>query len=497
MGSLSNTILKGPAKVIGSAYINGNVYADNITFSGGGSINAKYAVGACQFTLNTAVNSANNWILCATSYSGYSQFVISPSVYMTSSNVLVASEFSGTATSASSLNSKPISYYLASTETEKWWYNSYVPRTLGATGTLSNSGTYNMHTSTSTAATSTTIKKGDYIFGSNGAIATVTAVNASTVSIKVTWISCGNWTCLEEGTMITMADWSQKPIEEIEFGDMVMGYDFEKNEPTPTVAIISDATVKSENNSYYLFSNGEYLNCTDDHEIYNADKQCNVFAKDLKEGDTSLDIEGNLIRVQAIHRYIGEFGMKKFYQIVTSNNTYFANGILNAMGPIGKYNWLLRKFGEHIPNEIVSFLKEDSIEFNCYDFLAKNEEFRKKSVAVMKDIKIRNNEIRKLKSYLSDTDYVVVKKSEGKEVDQEIINKRQKAREKINMLEYEVNNEHIPKHDKLIAEYSEIGEDILLPHDKKRSKYFLRSCKRCNENLDLFKKYYWNKKEVE
>lgn len=490
MGSLSNTILKGHNNFNGKTTIMGNINAKKFNYS---SINTVYTTSSSyaeKIQLNNQTAQYNQHILCALSNNGNTNFVIHPSVYATSANVIYAAGFCGTATTASKLNNQYITYYLHTSNTEKWWRNSYVPRSIGLSGTLSNSGTYSMHTSTATVATSTTIKKGDYIFGENGAIATVTAVNASTVSIRVTWRSCGEWTCLEKGTLITMADGSQKPIEDVQYGEMIMGYDFEKNEPTPAVAMISDATVKSENNSYYLFSNGEYLNCTDDHEIYNADKQCPVFARDLKEGDTCIGSNGEIIRVQAIHRYIGELGMKQFYQIISSNNTYFANNILNSMAPINKYNWLLRKFGEYIPEEILDILKDDSVEFSCYDFLAKNKEFRQKSVNVMRELKIRNNKIRKLKSYLNDTDYIVIKKSEGKEVSQEIINKRKEARDEINLLEDEINNIYTPMHDKLLSEYSEIGDDILLPHEKKRSKYFLRSCKICNEKLDLFKKHF-------
>ena len=495
MSILTDTILYGNTSIQYTSEIRGcvNVYG-SITACISNSITTSAAYTQILYAIS---RTATTYLSGVTTAGATLPISFCSNVYVSGTGIY-ATTFSGTATSTAKLNSQASTYYAKASSVERWWATGNLTRTVGSSQSVSRAALFDMSSSVRANANATsTLKIGDYVFSQNGVIGSITSstygTNSNEIRINITWVSPDPWTCLEEGTMITMADWSRKPIEDVKSGEMIMGYDFENNEPTPAVALVNMATVRPEVNNYYIFSNGEVLNCTEDHEIYSYDRQCYCFARDLKEDEKCLNQNGEIITIKAIHRYIIETGFKQFYHLISSNNTYFANNIMNAHAPINKYNWLRRKYGDlNIPQEIKNILRETTKEFDQYDFLVRNDNFRKKSVTVMKELKTKNNKINKLKQYLTSTDYVVVKMSEGLDVDKNIVSKRQSARDEINKLEEEIQTIHLPEHNKLISEYSELKDDILLTNEEKRSKYFFLSCKSDNKNLNIFKKYYCN-----
>ena len=375
-----------------------------------------------------------------------------------------------------------------------WWRAaSNLRGTNNSNKTITYANTLYSFANGNVASSSNKPKAGDFIIDTYGSIYVVVSATTTNCTATQRWMSSAPWTCLEEGTLITLSDGTQKPIEEVKQGDLLLGYDFEKNKTTEAVALVCTATVEQDNTDYLIFSNGEYLSCTSEHEIYSATHKKYMFVKDLKEGDKSLNEKGEEIEIYSIHRWICSMGYKRFYQLVSSNNTYYANNVLNAMHPINKFNWLSYSSQQEIPEEIMSIFKADAEEFSCYEFLVKDKDFLKKSVNYQTNIKTRQNKIAMLKEKLLATDYIAIKKSEGLEVDENIINERQSARSEINKLEEEINTIYQPAYNNLLVSHSTIGEDILLSDEEKRIKYFRIACKRDNDNLEKFKRYYCNK----
>lgn len=538
MGSLANLVLYGSTN------------SDNISIGGNlevyGCINISDISGynknitvANVANGGVVINSTNSgYILMANSAGGQTRPNYLKNTVNISSGMLIATTFSGTVTNATTIGANTSTTVAKCSDRINWWKStSAFSRSINYTGSISASYIYFMGSNTdetsndkvgdpSTSIPISTkvvigndiegeiiykypdlgnmtyidgIKVGDLIFDTYGAIATVTSITygsdltyayPETIGYRVCWVSQASWTCLEEGTLITMADMSQKPIEDVLPGEMIMGYDFEKNEPTPAVVLTACATTNDDKTNYLIFENGEYVSCTNDHEFYSNTKKCFAFARDLEEGEKLLDIDGNEIELYAIHKDIYTFNFKQFYQLTTSNNTYFANGIMCAMGPGNKRNWLKYAKREEIPEEMEEIFKLDGRESHVHEFLGKDKEFVKKSLDVMENLKLRDNKIASLKQYLKDTDYIAAKKSEGQEVDENILIQRQKNRDEINKLEEELNTIYWPEHNRLLAENSELGDDILLSNEERRSKYFFEACKRDNENFELFKKYY-------
>lgn len=396
----------------------------------------------------------------------------------------------------------------------KWWYyQGSLSRSLTTTSdqtinamslssiTLVNStSSYLEYAGTVSGGTVTkvNIAKGDFIFSSYGEIGVVSGVpktqqtaSAQSIKYKTRWISAYPWTCLEEGTLITMSDRTTKPIEEVKQGDLILGWDFENNKSIEAMALTNVEAQISEEKVCLVFSNGETLFTSKHHDIYSVTKGMYIDVDKVEEGEKCLDVNGEEVEIYTIHRNLFDRNKSKFYQLISSNNTYFANNIMNAYHPNVKYNWLMRT-GQEIPKEVLNILIQDTEEATAYIDLFKNKEFIKQSVAITKEIKTRENTISKEKQFLLDTDYVALKYAEGKNIDEQIIVKRQSARDIINQCQDEIENIYRPQYNKLLTKNSPLGTDILLNDIERQSKYFKIANKRDNEALNIFKKYYHN-----
>lgn len=376
----------------------------------------------------------------------------------------------------------------------KWWRSAYGMRASnGSTKTLTytSAGLYAIDSKGLVASSANGYPMpGDYIYDPYGSIWVVTSSTSTTCNVTQRWMSTVSWeVCLEEGTLITMADGTYKKIEDVQIGDSIMGYDFDRNEPTEAVAMFANIAQRDEKATYVLFSNGEMLSLTDRHTLYCKNFGRYVAINDLKEGDIVLGKNGEDVEILAIHWNMYGFGHKQFYHITSSNNTYFANNILNAEHPVDRYNWIVNRMNLELPEEIINIIREDSKEYDCFDFTVNDKEFLKEALMYQYQIKKNVNKIDEHKRYLTSTDYIALKYAEGKSVDPTIIVKRQDARDQINILQSKVDM-YQTEYNALLTKYSALGTDILLTDNERRAKYFKLACRRDNDSLALFKKYY-------
>ena len=136
--------------------------------------------------------------------------------------------------------------------------------------------------------------------------------------------------CFVGDTLITMADGTYKPIEDIEVDDLV----FTQNGNEKVNEVVSPI----HNNIVELsFSNGNSTKNTDDHPYYVIDKGwCSIKPKlstelydvkceQLEVGDIFIDDEDTQIELLNIERVNGEF---KTYTFSTDSKTYYANKLL-------------------------------------------------------------------------------------------------------------------------------------------------------------------------
>lgn len=139
-----------------------------------------------------------------------------------------------------------------------------------------------------------------------------------------------NYSCLTGDTLVTMSDRTQKRIDEIELGDIVLSIDSETNKLVSDKIIFTDKDeIKTEDYyDLYKFSNGYSVKTVKRHRFYNIEKQKFVYMDEWNLGEHTYTINGEKIELLS-HERINE--TVRHYKITTEkNHNYFANGMLTG-----------------------------------------------------------------------------------------------------------------------------------------------------------------------
>lgn len=139
------------------------------------------------------------------------------------------------------------------------------------------------------------------------------------------------WGCLGENSLITMADQSQRPIQEVCIGDKVMGMKLDQD--APEAFYVSDIITGHENVLYTVETeDGKSLTCSDSHVVRTSEGMKQV--KNLCGQDILIDEHGRQLRITAL--YPGKEGtvynlMLKHPQEDTEKGAWMlANGLWNG-----------------------------------------------------------------------------------------------------------------------------------------------------------------------
>ena len=186
-----------------------------------------------------------------------------------------------------------------------------------------------------------------YIYGSDGSIG---SHNTGVLSGGVSLIEDGsnyalykvsgdgsitgfNYTpCFVEGTLITMANGTQKKVEDIEYGDKVLCYDFEKGEQT--TSYIDWMIPKQTATQYWkiTLSDGTILKLVGangkSHRLYNVTKQSFMYPQDFEKDDLTLKENGDLVKIVSCEKI---FETVNFYNIASNKHiNIYAEGVLTS-----------------------------------------------------------------------------------------------------------------------------------------------------------------------
>lgn len=138
--------------------------------------------------------------------------------------------------------------------------------------------------------------------------------------------------CFVEGTLITLADGSQKKVEDINYGDEVLCYDF--NEGKQTTAPIEFVMKKMQSNFYYKVSlnDGTELKLVGSngksHRLYNVTKQSFMYPQDFEKDDLTLKENGDLVKVVSCEKI---FETVNFYNISSKDHiNVYAENVLTS-----------------------------------------------------------------------------------------------------------------------------------------------------------------------
>ncbi len=166
--------------------------------------------------------------------------------------------------------------------------------------------------------------------------------------------------CFTEGTLVTLADGSTKPIEDVTYDDLLLVWDFDRGEFSYSypVWIAEGGTY----NNYYLmkFDDGSEVEIVLSHRLFDVDGlsfEKSIDAIYSQVGDRffrqTIDENGNpkittptCISIEKINESC------KYYNMVTSQSlNFFANGFLGATGVANMYTFEKTDDGRYIHNQ--------------------------------------------------------------------------------------------------------------------------------------------------
>jgi hypothetical protein len=152
--------------------------------------------------------------------------------------------------------------------------------------------------------------------------------------------NAGGGSCFLPGTLITMSNGSQIPIENVKAGDKIISNDENLN-PVVAEVLETEAPVRDD---YYIisFENNKQLKITNEHPLYVKSgnykgwgsiepeatiNDAGIKAKKIKTGDYVLNIEKKWIKItniKHVNEKVQTYNLKK----VDKTNTFFAEGFL-------------------------------------------------------------------------------------------------------------------------------------------------------------------------
>ena len=138
--------------------------------------------------------------------------------------------------------------------------------------------------------------------------------------------------CFVEGTLITLGNGTQKKVEDINYGDEVLCYDF--NEGKQTTAPIEFVMKKMQSNFYYKVSlnDGTELKLVGSngksHRLYNVTKQSFMYPQDFEENDYTLKQNGTIATISSIEKVEEKVN---FYNISSKDHiNVYAENVLTS-----------------------------------------------------------------------------------------------------------------------------------------------------------------------
>lgn len=137
------------------------------------------------------------------------------------------------------------------------------------------------------------------------------------------------WNCLTGDTLITLADLTQKRIDELTLQDKVLAIDSETGKFVADEITYTDSTEHKTFTEYdvWTFSDGTIVKTVHRHRFYNVEKQAMVYMDEWNIGDHAINQNGEYITLVS-HENVKE--EVQHYTLFTKYQNYFANGLLSG-----------------------------------------------------------------------------------------------------------------------------------------------------------------------
>ena len=143
-------------------------------------------------------------------------------------------------------------------------------------------------------------------------------------------ILSGSFTCLTGDTLVTMADGTEKRIDEIELGDEILSYDWGTMQLVPNKVIYTDKDIGKTHKEYgvWTFDDGTTVKTVHRHEFFNVEAKRMKYMDEWRIGEHARKIDGTepaLISHETVCETVHH------YKITGKRGTnYYANGLLNG-----------------------------------------------------------------------------------------------------------------------------------------------------------------------
>ena len=155
----------------------------------------------------------------------------------------------------------------------------------------------------------------------------------------------GDSICLLKGTLITMADGTQKPIENLENGELVLSVNPKtwELEPTPILACDSHMFKFANESDKWYFEDGTIIETAHRHRFYNLEHNTVKYMDEWQIGEHACKIDGTNPKLVKHEKIEGDC---QHYTLFTLNQTYFANNLMSGNRhtlPFGEQKAIQRK----------------------------------------------------------------------------------------------------------------------------------------------------------
>lgn len=162
----------------------------------------------------------------------------------------------------------------------------------------------------------------DYVTGEYTLI-----IKSGTESITYS-ISYGFY-CLTGDTLITLADGSQKRIDQMTLDDKVLSWNPDTMQLEADEVTYTDGAENKKHTEYdiWTFSDGTLVKTVHRHRLYNVERQAMVYIDEWRIGEHAINIHGEHIEL------VGHENVKeevRHYTLFTKNQNYFVNGLLSG-----------------------------------------------------------------------------------------------------------------------------------------------------------------------
>lgn len=281
--------------------------------------------------------------------------------------------------------------------------------------------------------------------------------------------------CLIAGTKITMQDFSKKNIEDVKVGDVVKSWNPTTKELCDAVVLVSQKTGEEEHFTNHIFEDGNNLITFADHGYYNPMFR---YVRNIKNETKNFHILNQNVEIKKCvvktDYYVSGKKVGR-YNILTSNNLYFANEILCGDSPFRKYSYYA-KHDIELPDSVENIFKADSDAYNEWNGLLNNPDYLHESAdARTRRVNAHEKEL-KARAELESLDYQTIKMAEGVVTQEEIADTLARKEE----LRAIVNEQH----ELFLTAYNEVKEIELRYRGKTYDQLFRECCNRDNEAFE-------------